>query len=136
DGVLLEIPFGLRDGFREIGDERSIQIFYQTVHHKKILGGVLSRPRREIFEFFMTEPVVSDFIKMQEDETWVPELPGPEDMEKFLGTFSPRYVLIHPEYRESRTGHFVEAMFSGHISDTKEVDGFLLMTIELPDTGH
>ena len=100
DGVLLEIPFGLRDGFRQIGDERSIQIYYQTIHHKKILGGILARPKREIFDFFMSEPVVSDLIKMQEDETWDAPVPGPEDVSRFLETFSPRYVLIHPE----RTG--------------------------------
>jgi hypothetical protein len=135
DGVLLEIPFGLRDGFHEIGDERSIQMYYQTIHHKKILGGVLSRPGREIFDFFISEPVVSDLIKMQEDETWEPPLPGPRYVSRFLETFRPRYVLIHPEQRGSRVARFVEAVLSGHIADRKEIDGFMLMTIELPDTG-
>jgi hypothetical protein len=132
DGVLLEIPFGLRDGIREIGDERTLQMFYQTVHHKPILSGVLSRPRQEIFSLFETAPIVSDLIRMQVDSTWHPQPPTDRQVRTFLETFTPSYVVIYPEYRNSRVAEYLEAVLAGYVTARQDIDGFSLMTVAQP----
>jgi hypothetical protein len=129
-GLLLEIPFGLRDGFHAIGDERSLQMFYQTIHHKPILGGVVSRPNEEIFAFFETAPVVSDLIRMQQDSTWDPSPPGGGEIRAFFETFEPAYILIYPEYGNSRVAAYLEAVLGDRVTARQDFDGFLLITLK------
>jgi hypothetical protein len=129
DGVLIEIPFGLRDGFHAIGDERTVQMFYQTVHKKPILGGVVSRPGKEIFSFFEGAPIISDLIRMQQDSNWDPGPLTEEQKTVFLKTFDPRYVLIYPEYRKSRVAAYVETVVSDRIATRQDFGGFVLMTL-------
>lgn len=40
---VLELPFGLRDGTRSVGDFSALAQFHQTLHGKPLLGGYLSR---------------------------------------------------------------------------------------------
>ncbi|MBI1873225.1 MAG: hypothetical protein HYS05_04955 [Acidobacteria bacterium] len=49
DVVVLELPVGIRDGTSSIGDFNAEAQFFQTFHHKRIVGGYLSRvPRYKI----------------------------------------------------------------------------------------
>lgn len=129
DGVLLEIPFGLRDGFRRLGDERTVELYYQTIHHKKILAGVISRRSRRLFNRFRQQPLAWDLIKMQEDSSWTPAAPNREEVIGFLNTFNVRYILVHPEYRNGRIEHLIEGAFSDYITERAEIDGFALLTL-------
>lgn len=129
DGVLIEIPFGLRDGFHTIGDERTVQMFYQTVHHKPILAGVVSRPSKEIFSFFESAPIISDLIRMQQDSNWDPGPPTEEQQAAFLKTFEPRYVLVYPEYRKSRVAAYLEMAVSDRIAAKQDFGDFVLITL-------
>jgi hypothetical protein len=132
DGVLLEIPFGLRDGFRMIGDERTSQMYYQTIHHKKILGGLVSRPSKHIFEYFQSQPVVSDILRMEEDQSWKPAAYGEAQVVDFLETFAVRYIIIYPEYRGSSLEKYLETTFSQHIVGSVDIDRFALSTLGPP----
>jgi hypothetical protein len=40
---VLELPFGIRDGLSSMGDYTAASQFYQTHHHKPLIGGYLSR---------------------------------------------------------------------------------------------
>lgn len=42
-GRLLELPTGIRDGTSSSGDFRASSAFYQTLHHRPLVGGYLSR---------------------------------------------------------------------------------------------
>jgi hypothetical protein len=48
DVRVLELPFGIRDGLSSAGNFSAASQFYQTFHHKSLIGGYLSRvsPRR------------------------------------------------------------------------------------------
>jgi len=41
--AVLELPFGVRDGTRSVGNFTARTQYFQTTHHKPILGGYLSR---------------------------------------------------------------------------------------------
>lgn len=48
---VLELPFGVRDGTSSVGDFTARSQFFQTSHHKMLIGGYLSRvSRRRIAE--------------------------------------------------------------------------------------
>jgi hypothetical protein len=51
DARVLELPFGVRDGTSSVGDFTARSQFFQTSHHKMLIGGYLSRvSRRRIAE--------------------------------------------------------------------------------------
>jgi hypothetical protein len=55
--VLLEIPYGVRDGVSSVGDFSARTQFFQTAHGKTVMGGYMSRiPRRRVEELQM-DPV-------------------------------------------------------------------------------
>jgi hypothetical protein len=65
-GAVLEIPFGLRDGFGERGrlDERVL--YYQTLHGKPLLGGSLSRLPEATTEGYALMPVIGSLLRLSE----------------------------------------------------------------------
>ncbi|MFZ1946239.1 MAG: hypothetical protein WAW06_01675 [bacterium] len=148
-GALLEVPFGLRDGFRMIGDERTVQMYYQTIHHKKILGGLVSRPAESLFAHFQSRPVVSDLLAMMTPEQAdtepaakpAPATPGPNrpacrptpaDSAKaagFLTEFGIRYVVVYPEYRSTAASDYLEASIAPFIAEREEIEGYTLFTL-------
>ena len=128
-GALLEIPFGLRDGFHWRGDERTIQMYYQTIHHKPILAGLVSRRGERLFALFQRDPVVRSLLRMQEDAEWTAPLPGPDEVSGFLRTFKIKYILIHPDYRSGKIEHFLESAVFGRAAQNQELDGFRLVTL-------
>jgi hypothetical protein len=51
DARVLELPFGVRDGTSSVGNFTARSQFFQTSHHKMLIGGYLSRvSRRRIAE--------------------------------------------------------------------------------------
>jgi hypothetical protein len=55
--ILLEIPYGVRDGVSSVGDFSARTQFFQTAHGKTVMGGYMSRiPRRRVEELQM-DPV-------------------------------------------------------------------------------
>ena len=55
--ILLEIPYGVRDGVSSVGNFTARTQFFQTAHGKTVMGGYLSRiPRRRVEELQM-DPV-------------------------------------------------------------------------------
>jgi hypothetical protein len=141
-GTLLEIPFGLRDGFRMVGDERTVQMYYQTVHHKNILGGLVSRPDKRLFERFRAEPVAGDLLRMEEahiagareaerSEAIEPSLDDytAADIRTFIDRFALRYVVIYPEYRGGNIQERLDKALGPFIIDCEDIEGYLLLTL-------
>lgn len=126
DGVLLEVPFGLRDGFKWRGDEHTDQLFYQTVHHKRIVAGVVSRSSGDLFDRLLADPVLSGLVETQESPARTVIAPTPGDVARFLETFDVRYVLIHPGYRGGPIEALLEAALAGYVTEDREVEGFRL----------
>ena len=53
-----------------------------------------------------------------------------EDISVFLKTFNVRYILMHPEYRNSVMESFIVRSFSPYIADSKDIDGYLLIILK------
>jgi len=129
DGVLLEIPLGFRDGFGKVGLEDTTQMFYQTIHHKKILSGMVSRFKRRKFDFFLSNPLILKLIMLELDRKTDLQL-SPNDSIDFLKTFNVKYILICPEYRDSVIESLIVKNFSRYIADSKDIDKYLLITLK------
>jgi hypothetical protein len=66
DVTVLELPFGIRDGTRALGNYTSRTQFYQTAHAKPIVGGYLSRVSWRRMDQNERDPVIGALIRLSE----------------------------------------------------------------------
>jgi hypothetical protein len=86
DAVVLELPFGLRDGLSKVGDFSALSQYFQTAHGKILMGGYLSRvPRRRVAEV-QRDPVLSALILLSEKRTLT------SDQERALSEHGPEMI--------------------------------------------
>ncbi|MBM4386591.1 MAG: hypothetical protein FJ088_02565 [Deltaproteobacteria bacterium] len=132
DGAMLEIPFGLRDRFSEIGMGGAItdQMFFQTVHRKPIASGYISSLDKETFYVFLDDPLVRKILEMMYDGKR--DFQPYEDVEirDFHAKFGFRYILVYPYYRGTSLERFILKSLAGQIEGQKEFGKFLLITLK------
>jgi hypothetical protein len=63
---VLELPFGVRSGLSSVGDFSAITQFYQTVHHKRLIGGYLSRVSPKRVAAIRRRPILDALIELSE----------------------------------------------------------------------
>ena len=64
DVRVLELPFGVRDGTKSIGNFTARSQFYQTVHQKPLIGGYLSRVSRKRIKEIRSNRVLDVLIRL------------------------------------------------------------------------
>lgn len=65
DFAVLELPLGWRGSISLQGKMEDRAQFYQTVHHKRLLGGITSRTPRFKFQYFLEAPVINSLIALE-----------------------------------------------------------------------
>ncbi len=66
DFAILELPLGWRGSISMLGKLDDRAQFFQTVHHKRLLGGITSRTPRFKMQYFVEAPVVAALIALAE----------------------------------------------------------------------
>ena len=70
--VLLELPYGVRDGTSSVGNFTARTQFYQTAHGKAIRGGYLSRVSRRRLDELRADPVRNALAILSENRDLTP----------------------------------------------------------------
>ena len=70
--VLLELPYGVRDGTSSVGNFTARTQFYQTAHGKAIMGGYLSRVSRWRLDELRADPVRNALAILSENGDLTP----------------------------------------------------------------
>jgi hypothetical protein len=68
-GAVLEVPFGLRDGFGEVGSLDPQTMWFQTIHQRPIAGGFVARLPREMPDRYRQLPVLGSLLRLSSGET-------------------------------------------------------------------
>ncbi len=63
---VLELPFGVRDGTRSVGNFTARSQYFQTVHRKPLIGGYLSRVSRRRIADVRRDPMTDALIWLSE----------------------------------------------------------------------
>ncbi|MFB0536701.1 MAG: interleukin-like EMT inducer domain-containing protein [Anaerolineae bacterium] len=100
DLAVLEVPLAWRNGFRITGAHHAAFMyaqFYQTVHHKRILGGNTSRNPEFKFQYFTEAPVINSLIALEtgheiDEATLKKDKALAPEVLRFLGV---RYIVVH-----------------------------------------
>lgn len=65
DFAVLDLPLGWRGSTSLQGKLEDRAEFYQTVHNKRVLGGITSRAPRFKFQYFLEAPVINSLIALE-----------------------------------------------------------------------
>ncbi len=98
DYTILQLPLGWRNSFGTQGAERTQLQLYQTAHHKRMLGGNISRNPPFKFDYFRQVPLFQSIMDLEfyrdvddarkaQDMAMAPEL---------LYLYDIRYLVVHP----------------------------------------
>ena len=98
DYTILQLPLGWRNSFGTLGAEDTRVQYYQSVHHKRILGGNTSRNQPFKFDYFASLPIVSSLLALEDYQTVPPEVRAFDQSyaDEFVRFFNVRYVVVHP----------------------------------------
>jgi hypothetical protein len=66
DVRVLDLPFGIRDGTRSVGNFTARSQFFQTFHRKPLIGGYLSRVSRQRVDEVRRAPILNALIALSE----------------------------------------------------------------------
>jgi hypothetical protein len=90
DGVVLEVPLGLRDGFGSRGDIDHRILYFQTIHEHPQMGGAISRLSKRVQSAYESDPIVGAILDLSEHRP--PRSPGGPCTSSLA--CSVRYVVI------------------------------------------
>ncbi len=98
DYAILELPLGWRNSFGTLGAEDTRVQYYQSVHHKRLLGGNTSRNHPFKFDYFASLPIVSSLIAIEDYQTVPPDVRAFDKTyaDEFVRFFDLRFVVVHP----------------------------------------
>lgn len=105
--TLIPIPLGMGDGTRHLGEMQPEQMFYQTLHQKKLPFGYLSRVGPELFAAFAADPVLRWLVWLQGPQpaappattSAAPPAPTPAQTRQFLRVYDPAGFVVSPAFR-------------------------------------
>jgi hypothetical protein len=67
-GAVLQVPFGLRDGFGETGTLDAETMWLQTIHQRPIAGGFIARLPRDAGDRYRQLPVLGSMLRLSGGE--------------------------------------------------------------------
>ena len=109
--TILEIPLGRTSGLSTgVGQFHSQSLYYQTVHEKKLLGGLVSRVPSAKVQALMEQPLLRSVLEVQETTAMdrVHERPARPALDE-LAALQIRYVVFYPPFNHSPVRDYVEA---------------------------
>jgi hypothetical protein len=105
-GAVLELPFGIRDGFGEQGQMDPASLYYQTIHGKPLLGGYVSRLSPAVRERYAAAP----FDTLLALSTGAPPSATAVDVAAMLERVGTRYIVLDEARAPATLRMFVREM--------------------------
>jgi hypothetical protein len=107
-GTLLELPVGIRDSFIGRGylDHRALA--YQLIHHRPIVGGVVSRMSPAIAAAYADDPLIDGLLALSERQNPTKPLPPRSAAAELLATNGIAFVMLNHELASPELLEYVE----------------------------
>jgi hypothetical protein len=94
-GILYELPVGTRDSFHERGSLDHRVLFYQTIHRRPIVGGVVSRLSPAVRAAYEADPLVSALLQLSEGAVPREAPPDREEAGELLRKQGAAFVMLN-----------------------------------------
>jgi len=115
--TLLEVPFGVRSGLERIGNGGEVLEFYQHVHGKPLLNGMIARLPSSVFTEYRAHPALLLLSGEPIDAT-------AEDLRAVLAWTDARYIVVHRAMLTADQRQRIEALVT-QIADLEEIESDL-----------
>lgn len=86
-GSVLELPFGLRDGFGEVGSFDERVLLHQITHNRPVVGGFLARMPPSLESRYLAMPVLGSLLRLSDGA------PGPSTEDRARSTANASLAL-------------------------------------------
>jgi hypothetical protein len=93
-GAVCELPFGLRDGFGEIGQLDPRSMFFQTIHEHALVGGFVARLPRDVAERYAALPIVGALLQLSAGGPLPAVMPTQEQAAEILNRLGIRFIVL------------------------------------------
>jgi hypothetical protein len=99
-GIVCELPFGLRDGFGQVGGQRDLSSLAQTVHEHPVLGGFVARLPRAVGRFYESNLALRTLLQLSDGTAaaGAGDPPNATTVLSELKRLGVRYVVIDREH--------------------------------------
>ena len=87
-------------------------LFYQTLHEKKMPGAYISRISQEQFDAFDKDPVMYALTKLSADSSFLPQNPGVSEKKNFFRTYKPDVFLLTPRVKNPNAERYLKSLLS------------------------
>jgi hypothetical protein len=96
-GAVLDVPFGVRDGFGELGAFDARTLYYQTLDGKPMVGGFVARLPATLVPRLLQSPFLSVLLRLSAGEVVEPELVDESraTASAFLVRSGIRYIVVN-----------------------------------------
>jgi hypothetical protein len=118
--AVLELPFGVRDGTMSVGDFTARTQYFQTAHHKPILGGYLSRVSQRRIAATKRQPVLRLLMYLSEGKTLTRAVPP----------------ITRAEWDEFAAVNDVGYVVVDHARAAPELQSLIVSTLKLTEIGQ
>ncbi|MGB8646396.1 MAG: interleukin-like EMT inducer domain-containing protein [Anaerolineae bacterium] len=113
DFAILDLPLSWSSSTFVQGQLFTQSQFYQTVHHKRLLGGNTSRPPDFKFQYYVGVPVIHSLILLEKGETidsdtLAADIQAAPEVERF---FDLRYIVAYPDRLNPAVLDYVRQVF-------------------------
>jgi len=99
DCTVLEIPLGYCDGTHTLGLNSEHLMYFQTIHEKKMFGGLVARFPEHRLAHYRSLPLIGRVLSLEEGEH--PEMNPSEETalaHEAVRRFKVKYVIVHRPY--------------------------------------
>lgn len=122
------IPFGLLDGYRQLGHMSPDELFYQTQHGKALPGAYISRVPDATFAAFDRQPALHALLQLQTKPDTIPPAPlMPAQTLAFLRTYRPAAFVVSPAYRNQPVHSYLRQMLQPYGYREQLVAGYVVL---------
>jgi len=120
EAAVLELPFGVRDGTRSVGNFTARTQYFQTAHHKPILGGYLSRVSQRRITETRRHPVLRVLMYLSEGNSLARAIPP----------------ITRAQWDEFAAANSVGYVVVDHSRASPELQALIVSTLRLNEIGH
>lgn len=110
-GALCELPVGTVDGFGRTGNLDPRALFYQTIHRRSMVGGIISRLPASISAAYDQDPVLSALLRLSDPRPTDAETRALPDRARARESFRAngiRFVMLDRETASPALVEYVE----------------------------
>lgn len=109
-GALLELPLGLRDGFGEEGRIDPRVMYYQSIHHKPMTGGYMSRVSPATRERYHASHALHTLLTLSNADPADDTAFDPRQILTELRSLGIAYIVVNTDQTSAQTNRYLGSL--------------------------